>query len=371
MNDDELERLLSDAFEARARAEIGDHTQAPAPRFDEPGAAVAGSAPHRRWVRVGAPLVAAAAVIAVIVSVAVALSGSRGSTHTAVGNRTVSRPSSPPSTVASAGRTPSAPTKPVHIKLLNSDGSDYGVGMPVIAFFSKKITDGKPLQNATTVTVNGKPVKGAWYFEYSSANKGYPIEGHFRLASYWPAHSKIHVGIPVRGVSAGAGLSYDNDLTLDFTTHDRIVSTVDDSSHRMTVTDDGRQYGTFPVSLGASSTPTARGTKVIMEKGRSICMRGPGYSECGIKYTQRLTYGGEYLHAAPWNVSNIDGGVDSSNGCTNLRLADAKKLYGFLGVGDVVRYPNADGPAMSLGAGYGDWNVSWSQWRTGGLVPTS
>ena len=63
--------------------------------------------------------------------------------------------------------------------------------------------------------------------------------------------------------------------------------------------------------------------------------------------------------------------MDSSNGCTNLLPDDAKKLYDFLRVGDVVIYPNANGPAMSLGAGYGDWNVSWGEWQTGGLVPTT
>ena len=41
-----------------------------------------------------------------------------------------------------------------------------------------------------------------------------------------------------------------------------------------------------------------------------------------------------------------------------------------LRVGDVVDYPNAKGPAMTLGEGYGDWNVPWSQWLTGGAVPT-
>ncbi|WP_375501234.1 L,D-transpeptidase [uncultured Jatrophihabitans sp.] len=297
-------------------------------------------------------------------------SGSGGPSTAAAGSTSATGSGSVAAPSTSASPTKPA-TKPVHIKLLNSDGSDYGVGMPVIAFFSKKIKDGKPLQAATTVTVDGKPAKGAWYFEYSSANKGYPIEGHFRLENYWPAHSKIHVGIPAKGVSAGTGLSYDDSLTLDFTTHDRIISTVDDSTHRMTVTDDGKEYGTFPVSLGASDTPTARGTKVIMEKGRSICMRGPGYYECGVKYTQRLTYGGEYLHSAPWNISNIDNGRDSSNGCTNLLPADAQKLYGFLGIGDVVIYPNANGPAMTLGAGYGDWNVNWSSWLTGGLVSTT
>ena len=129
--------------------------------------------------------------------------------------------------------------------------------------------------------------------------------------------------------------------------------------------------GSYPVSLGASNTPTASGTKVIMEKGASICMRGPGYYECGIKYTQRLTYGGEYLHSAPWNLSNIANGINSSNGCTNLRPADAATLYSELRIGDVVKYPNANGPKMSLGAGYGDWNVTWGQWLTGGAIPTT
>jgi lipoprotein-anchoring transpeptidase ErfK/SrfK len=108
-----------------------------------------------------------------------------------------------------------------------------------------------------------------------------------------------------------------------------------------------------------------------MEKGDSICMSGPGYRQCGVKYTQRLTYGGEYLHSAPWNMPNIKRGVDSSNGCTNLDPTAAQTLYKVLEVGDVVSYPNAAGPMVDLSSGYGDWNVPWSTWLTGGLVPTS
>ncbi len=122
-------------------------------------------------------------------------------------------------------------------------------------------------------------------------------------------------------------MAFDDSLTLDFSIGAAHIGVVNDATHRMTVTDDGKKYGTFPVSLGANNTPTAHGTKVIMEKGRSICMSGPGYNECGIKDTQRLTYGGEYLHSAPWNVGNIGNGIDSSNGCTNLLPADAAKLY--------------------------------------------
>jgi lipoprotein-anchoring transpeptidase ErfK/SrfK len=178
-------------------------------------------------------------------------------------------------------------------------------------------------------------------------------------------------------VSAGKGLAFDGKLTsLDFQTGASHVVLVNNATHKLTVVVDGKSSGTYPVSLGASTTPTARGTKVIMEKLTSVCMsgnppNGPAYHECGVKWDQRLTYGGEYLHAAPWNVHNITHGVNSSNGCTNLLPNDAKKLYNLLQVGDVVKYPNADGPAMTMGDGYGDWNVPWPQWQGGGALSTS
>ena len=259
----------------------------------------------------------------------------------------------------------------MHIKTLNSDGAQYGVGMPVIAYFSRKIKSAKALQDATKVTVDGKPLAGGWYFEYSSANKGYPIEAHWRPQNFWPAHSKVHVDIPAKGLSAGGNMAYDDSLTLDFYIGARNVAVVNDATHHIVVTSDGHKKFDFPVSLGAHNTPTKRGYKVIMEKGRDISMRGPGYYDPHVKYTQRLTYDGEYLHSAPWNISNINNGIDSSNGCTNLLPQDAVTLYHFLEIGDVVYYPNANGPAMQLGQGYGDWNINWGTWQTGGLVSTT
>ena len=55
----------------------------------------------------------------------------------------------------------------------------------------------------------------------------------------------------------------------------------------------------------------------------------------------------------------------------NLTPKDALKLFNFLEIGDVVQYPNADGPLMQLGDGYGAWNVPWGQWLTGGLYRVS
>jgi lipoprotein-anchoring transpeptidase ErfK/SrfK len=261
------------------------------------------------------------------------------------------------------------PTVKVHVSLLEGDGGQYGVGMPIIAFFNRTITDASAFAKATRVTVNGKPAGGAWYFE-PSAHAGAAMEGHYRLYQYWPAHSTINMDLPVAGLSAGRGLSFDDSLTLSMSTGRANILTVDAQSLKMTVVSDGKTYGVFPVSLGASNTPTSRGTKVIMEKGADISMRGPGYFDPHVQWTQRLTYGGEYLHSAPWNIANL-GVRSTSNGCTNLSPAVAKQLYGFLEIGDVVQYPNADGPQMQLGQGYGDWNVGWSQWLTGGAVRTS
>jgi lipoprotein-anchoring transpeptidase ErfK/SrfK len=256
-----------------------------------------------------------------------------------------------------------------------SDGTQVGVGMPIIAYLSRPIGDAKAFAAATTVTVNGQVVHGAWYFETKSGLPGKPIEGDYRLEGYWPGHAQIHLSLPVQGLSAGTfdgvPLAYNDSLTLSFSTGPANVATVNAATHKLTLVTDGKVEGVYPVSLGATNTPTAHGTKVIMEQGASICMSGPGYHICDVKYTQRLTYGGEYLHSAPWNVYNIEHGIDSSNGCTNLLPADAKKLYGLLEIGDVVQYPNANGPHMTLGAGYGDWNVPWPQWLTGGLFATS
>lgn len=266
----------------------------------------------------------------------------------------------------------------MHIQLKFSDGQTFGVGIPVMAFFSRKITDASALQEATTVTIDGSRISGGrWYFEPVAGHPGYPLEGDYRLENPWRAHANVFVDIPAKGLSAGPGLAYDDSLTASFSTGASHIALVDDSTHKLTLYTDDKVDGTYPVSLGAADTPTANGIKVIMEKGVSICMSGPGYHECGVKYTQRLTYGGEYLHAAPWNCvgspgcvgpRNNIGHANSSNGCTNLLPDDAKQLYATLRIGDIVKYPNADGPKMTMGASYGDWNIPWHQWLTGGDV---
>ena len=140
--------------------------------------------------------------------------------------------------------------------------------MPLIAYLSAKITDARAFAAAATVTVNGAPEQGAWYFEKSAIYSDYPLEAHYRTQSYWPAHAKVHLDLPVKGQSAGTGLVFDNSLTLDMSTGTANISRVDGHTERLIVTSDGRQVFSFPVSLGKASTPTFSGVKVVMEKDR-------------------------------------------------------------------------------------------------------
>jgi lipoprotein-anchoring transpeptidase ErfK/SrfK len=314
------------------------------------------------------PLLSLPALVALVACTPAPSTPTQSATGTVVSPSSSAASSSTASASPTASKTTGPPAKRVHVSLLENDGGQYGVGMPIIAWFNVAPTNAKAFANATVVTVNGKAVRGAWYFEHT-AHTGSAMEAHYRPVAYWPARAKIDMQLPVKGLSAGRGLAYDDSLTLSIRIGASHISTVNASTLMMSVVTDGKPYGTFPVSLGASNTPTLRGTKVIMEKGLDISMRGPGYFDPHVQYTQRLTYGGEYLHSAPWNVGNL-GVRSTSNGCTNLSPSVAKQLYGYLEIGDVVKFPNANGPAMQLGSGYGDWNVPWTAWVTGGAVTT-
>jgi lipoprotein-anchoring transpeptidase ErfK/SrfK len=264
----------------------------------------------------------------------------------------------------------------IKVSSLEDDGTTWGVGMPVVLYFSKAPTDSTAFTKAVTVTVNGQPAGGAWFWEKPYADQ--PIQAHYRLRSYWPANSTVEVKLPIGGLSAGTGLVYSGALSsVTFHIGDAHVSTVNAGDLQMTVTDNGKMVRTIPVSLGKASTPTYNGTKVVMQKGEdlpgtntrrpkgAVRMVGPGYDEL-VEWSVRMTASGEYVHYAPWN--NRIGGTSTSNGCTNVGQADSVWFYNFSQVGDVVTYQGTDGKRMPSWDGFGDWNIPWILWAKGGLL---
>jgi len=298
-----------------------------------------------------------------------------------------SRGTAPAPSTSSAAATPTrsaAPGAPVHVSLLQGDGGVYGIGIPIVAYVDRKVSDATAFEQATTVTVNGAPAAGAWYWQRSGRD-GQVLEAHYRTRAYWPAHAKINVVLPVKGLSAGPGLTFENSLTLSIATGPAHVSSVDCRAEKLTVTSDGKHVRTLPTSCGKAKTPTFTGTKVVMQKGENV----PGSSRLRpngtvrfigsdpadpydllVPWSVRLTNSGEYVHSASWNGGNI-GIRSTSNGCTNLTVTDAEWFYRFAAIGDVVTYTNTGGKPMPSWDGLGDWNLAWSTWQDGGVVPSS
>jgi lipoprotein-anchoring transpeptidase ErfK/SrfK len=278
---------------------------------------------------------------------------------------------------AAAPTSSAAPTTPagapVHVTTFEGDGKSYGVGMPVIVYFSKKITDASAFRKAVTVTVNGQKADGAWYFEPSQRDNA-ALEAHYRLQDYWPGHADIHVNLPLEGLSAGTGLTFDNNVSLDMLTGAAQVSQVDGAADTMTITSDGQPVKTLQVSLGKATTPTYLGTAVVMAKSNPEEMKSdpgeqPAY-DIEVPWSVRVTNDGEFIHDAYWN--GAIGTQNLSHGCTNLSPADAEWYYGFAQIGDPVTWTNTGtDQVIPVGDGWGDWNLDWPTYAQGGLLPTS
>ena len=85
-----------------------------------------------------------------------------------------------------------------------------------------------------------------------------------------------------------------------------------------------------------------------------------------VKDAMRLTWSGEYLHAAPWSVGS-QGVANVSHGCTGMSNANAQWMFNHSLVGDVVKYVNSTRP-LEQGNGYTDGNIPWTQWLAGSAL---
>jgi len=157
--------------------------------------------------------------------------------------------------------------------------------------------------------------------------------------------------------------------TATFEVGSAMVSTVDVANHTMTVRRDGEVLRTIPITTGKDDFETRRGTKVIMTRESThrmdaattgIAQDDPEYYDLVVEYVMRLTWSGEFLHAAPWSVGS-QGSANVSHGCTGMSTADAKWLFERSKVGDVVEFVGSD-RSLEWGNGYTAWNMSFEDW---------
>jgi hypothetical protein len=112
---------------------------------------------------------------------------------------------------------------------------------------------------------------------------------------------------------------------------------------------------------------------VVMDKQESTVFDtfaelGPteGY-RTEIDYAQRLTWGGEYIHAAPWSVG-AQGRRNVSHGCVNVSTANAQWLFSRTKIGDPVTVRGTE-RKLEPGNGWTAWNMSWEEFVKGSALP--
>jgi lipoprotein-anchoring transpeptidase ErfK/SrfK len=91
-----------------------------------------------------------------------------------------------------------------------------------------------------------------------------------------------------------------------------------------------------------------------------------GYDIDDVEYAMRVTYSGEFVHAAPWSVGS-QGHSNVSHGCTGMSTSNAEWLYNRSIVGDVVQYTGTS-RTTDLTNGFGDWNLSFNSYRAGSAL---
>ena len=272
-----------------------------------------------------------------------------------------------PATATSTFTTMAKPSKQIRISSFIGDGQVVGVGMPLIVKLSRAIPKEyrDDLQRRMTVQAT-PPQEGIWHWVS-------PTEVRYRPKTYWKAGTKLFYKIQAGGLPLGNGYYGRADLTVDAKIGPAVVMTVDNKTKKMTVTKDGKTLRTIPISLGKKSTPSSSGTMVIIEKLKETVFdtRDDPNPEnryvTDIEYAQRLTWGGEFIHAAPWSVA-AQGRTNVSHGCVNMSTENAKWLFGQTRVGDIVIVKGTE-RKLQHGNGWTDWNLSWSEYVKGSAIP--
>ncbi|MFC9791145.1 Ig-like domain-containing protein [Streptomyces sp. NPDC057695] len=265
-----------------------------------------------------------------------------------------------------------APAKRALTAAFGPETGTYGVGQPITAELSLAVKDRKARAVVErALKVRSTPsVDGSWYWVDDK-------KLHFRPKEYWPAGAQVTVTGNLDGLKVGDKLYGGESKPLKLTIGDRIEAVADAESHYMTVRRNGEVINTIPVTTGKPGFSTRNGIKVILGKEYYVRMRGTsigiaeGSSESydlPVYYATRVTWSGEYVHAAPWSVGS-QGVANVSHGCVGMSTGNAAWFYETVRAGDIVRVVNSYGDTMdTFGNGFGDWNLPWEKWREGSAL---
>ncbi|GAA2515150.1 L,D-transpeptidase [Winogradskya humida] len=252
-------------------------------------------------------------------------------------------------------------------------GGTYGMGQPVIVAFSKSVSKKSAAEKAITVETS-PAVEGKFFWVSDSIV-------HWRPAKYWKKGTTIKVKVDAFGVNLGNGVYGAAAKKTDFTIGRQLLAITDNNTHRTKVYIDGKMVRDMASSTGRGGYSKAAdgsqlhfwtnsGPHVVLSKEKSHSMSSASYGLTDpkdpnyyapeiVKLCTRISYSGEFLHAAPWNKSL--GRANLSHGCVNLSVADAQWVYDNFILGDVVDVRHTP-KSLAVWNGLGDWTVSYDKY---------
>jgi lipoprotein-anchoring transpeptidase ErfK/SrfK len=259
------------------------------------------------------------------------------------------------------------PDRTAYTSITPSGGPVVGVGMPIIMTFDQPVHRKAAVEQRLSVTTKPAAV-GSWYWVNDQMVR-------WRPKVYWKPGTDVTVRSHLEGLNFGGGVWGDDNDMARFSIGAATISTVDIGKHTMTITQNGKVLRKVPITTGKTGWDTRVGTKVIISKDREVVMDAasidvdpsdPEYYRLKVEYAMRLTWSGEYVHAAPWSEDD-QGVANVSHGCTGMSMSDAEWFYNLSKVGDVLKY--VDGTRQpEAWNGYTDWNMSWDQWQKGSAL---
>lgn len=245
------------------------------------------------------------------------------------------------------------------------EGQTVGVGQPLAIYFDEPVGNKQLAEDSITVTTEPH-VDGDFYW-YSDK------EVHWRPQEFWAPHTKVTTDIKIYGKDLGNGVYGQEDRKASFTIGDSFVARADGATHQMSVEINGAVVRTMPISMGRPDYPSNNGVHVVTDRNAvkhmdsttfGLALDAGGYV-ADVKWATRISNGGEFVHSAPWSVGQ-QGRSNVSHGCINLSPDNAKWFFDTVKKGDVVINTNTGGPPLRSWDGFGDWQIPWGEWITGG-----
>jgi lipoprotein-anchoring transpeptidase ErfK/SrfK len=286
-------------------------------------------------------------------------------THTA--EVTVTGDSGRTSTQKTTFTTMAKPNKPSVTSVLYFAGNQtYGTAMPVTVAFDPPIAKQARADVQRRLFVKTDPPQpGAW----SWLEDGSQV--YYRAPDFWQPGTKISVRTALEGLPIGKDAVGDADRTAVSRIGRQVNIDIDNATKQMSVFQDGKLIRKIPVSLGKPSTPSSSGKMVIMEKFDRTTFDTRGDPNGGyvvdVDDAQRLTWGGEFIHSAPWSEGE-QGYTNTSHGCANVSATAADWLMGVTKVGDLVTVKGTE-VQLQPGNGWTAWNTGWDEFVKGSALP--